>query len=105
MSIRHLQHHKLQTGILVACIALSVFLPVTTQVLARQYEADLKARANATPLVLGTRGNATELAARPRLAPSSTPNIRPDRDRASPQLISAMRMPDTRMRAGTGSVA
>lgn len=61
LSLRHLQHHKLQTAILVLCIALSVFLPVTTQVLADRYEADLTARARSTPLVLGTRGNATDL--------------------------------------------
>lgn len=61
LSLRHLQHHKLQTGILGVCIALSVFLPVTTQVLASRYETDLTARARSTPLVLGTRGNDTDL--------------------------------------------
>ena len=61
LSIRHLQHSRLQTGIVLACIALSVFLPVTTQVLTARYERDLTARARHSPLVLGTPGNEIDL--------------------------------------------
>ena len=61
LSLRHLQHAKLQTGILVACIALSVFLPVTTQVLTARYQNDLTDRARHSPLVLGAPGNKTDL--------------------------------------------
>ena len=61
LSIRHLQHSRLQTGIVLACIALSVFLPVSTQVLTARYERDLTARARHSPLVLGTPGNEIDL--------------------------------------------
>jgi putative ABC transport system permease protein len=61
LSVRHLQHNKLQTGILGLCIALSVFLPVTTHILTSRYDDDLTARARSSPLVLGTPGNETDL--------------------------------------------
>lgn len=61
LSLRHLQYSKLQTGIVLVCIALSVFLPVTTQVLTSRYERDLTARARLSPLVLGSPGNEIDL--------------------------------------------
>jgi putative ABC transport system permease protein len=61
LSWRHLAHHRLRTAILVVCIALATFLPVTVQVLIARYESDLTARARATPMVAGARGNRFDL--------------------------------------------
>ena len=69
LSIRHLQHHKLQTGILVSCIALSAFLPVTTQVLASRYETGLKARAEAAAQLLSEHPRAVVVLKGHRVAP------------------------------------
>jgi putative ABC transport system permease protein len=61
LSWRHLAHHRLRTAILVVCIALATFLPITVQVLIARYESDLTARARATPMVAGARGNRFDL--------------------------------------------
>jgi putative ABC transport system permease protein len=58
---RYLLHHRIKTLILVLSIALIVFLPIGLRVLVRQSAAQLTARAEATPLVLGARGSALEL--------------------------------------------
>lgn len=62
LSWRRLQHTKGQTATLIACIALTIFLPLATQLVTDDYERELVARADATPLVAGTRGNRVDLA-------------------------------------------
>ncbi len=59
---RYLLHHRVKTAILVVSIALIVFLPIGLRVLVDQSARELRARAEATPLVLGARGSALELA-------------------------------------------
>jgi putative ABC transport system permease protein len=61
LSWRHLSHHKVQSLILALCIAVPVFLPLTTEQLVARYEASLTARAETTPLVMGPRGNRFDL--------------------------------------------
>lgn len=61
LSLRHLQHTKLATAVLVLCIGIAVFIPVATQVLIAAYQADLEARAAETPLLLGAKGGRSEL--------------------------------------------
>ncbi len=58
---RHVQHHKVQTTILVICLVVSMVLPVTVAVVTERYESDLVARADATPFVVGTRGSRFDL--------------------------------------------
>jgi len=58
LSLRHLAHHRGRSGILVACLAIVMFLPVTAQLLVARHRADLEERAAATPLVAGAKGNA-----------------------------------------------
>jgi putative ABC transport system permease protein len=58
---RNLSHHAGRTLILVACLALSVFVPAATQVLVQHYDHQLRARAEATPLVAGTEGQELDL--------------------------------------------
>ncbi len=61
LSWRHLLHHRVRSGITIACVAAAVFLPVTTQLLLLRYQTDLTARADATPLLAGARGSRFDL--------------------------------------------
>ncbi len=57
----HLRRNPGRTAILVACTALALFLPVAGALLVSGYERDLVARARATPMVLGSKGNRFDL--------------------------------------------
>ena len=58
---QYLVHHRVKTAILVASITLIVFLPAGLNVLVGQSAAELTARAEATPLLLGAKGSRLEL--------------------------------------------
>jgi putative ABC transport system permease protein len=58
---RYLAYHRVKTAILVTSIALIVFLPVGLNVLVDQSAAQLTARAEATPLLVGAKGSPLEL--------------------------------------------
>jgi len=57
----YLVHHKRKTALLVASVALVLFVPAALDVIVRQSEADLTARARATPLLIGAKGSPLEL--------------------------------------------
>ncbi len=59
---RYVVYHKLKTAILVACLTLTIVLPLATQLVIRHFDAALKARAVATPLLVGAKGNRFDLA-------------------------------------------
>ncbi len=61
LSLRHLLFHRGRTAILIACLAVPIFLPLTTETLFARYETSLMQRANATPLLLGSKGNRFDL--------------------------------------------
>ena len=58
---RYLRFNVGKTAVLVASISLILFLPVGLQVVVRQAAEMLTARADATPLLIGTRGSAVDL--------------------------------------------
>ena len=58
---RYLAYHRIKTAILVTSITLIVFLPVGLNVLVGQSAAELTARAEATPLLVGAKGSPLEL--------------------------------------------
>ena len=58
---RHARAHVLRTWLLVACIALALWVPMTAGVLAQRYNGDLRSRAESTPLLVGARGNRYDL--------------------------------------------
>ena len=58
---RYLAYHRGKTAILVTSIALIAFLPVGLRVLVSQSAAELTARAQATPLLVGAKGSPLEL--------------------------------------------
>jgi len=62
MAWRYLAYHRVKSVILLAAIALIVFIPAALRVLVRQGEAQLTARAEATPLILGVKDSPLELA-------------------------------------------
>ena len=61
LSLRHAQHHKGRTAIVAGALALALWLPAAVASLIARYEADLAARAAATPLLAGARGNRFDL--------------------------------------------
>lgn len=58
---RHMAAHRGRTFLLVACIALALWVPWTATRLAARYDVELRARAAATPLVVGAPGNRYDL--------------------------------------------
>jgi putative ABC transport system permease protein len=58
---RYLAYHRVKTAILVASVALIGFLPAGLNVLVGESAAELTARAEATPLLLGAKGSPLEL--------------------------------------------
>ncbi len=58
---RSFLHHRLRNGILLACLAVGLFLPLASRLLVARYQEELGARARATPLLGGPRGGSLEL--------------------------------------------
>ncbi len=61
LSWRHVCAHPARTLLLGLCIALALWVPWTASELATRYDADLRSRAAATPLVVGAPGNRYDL--------------------------------------------
>jgi len=58
---RYVLYNRAKTAILVVCLTLTMLLPLTAHLLIEHYGRSLMARARATPLVLGARGNRFDL--------------------------------------------
>jgi putative ABC transport system permease protein len=58
---QYLAYHRLKTLILVASVALIVYLPAGLNILVNQSARELIARAQSTPLVIGAKGSPLEL--------------------------------------------
>lgn len=59
---RHLAFHRLRTTILVLCVTLTIALPLGLKFLVDRFQTQLRARAAATPLVIGAPGSQFDLA-------------------------------------------
>ena len=59
---RYVAYHRVKAAILIASIALIVFLPVGLNVLVSQSADELTRRAAVTPLLVGAKGSPLELA-------------------------------------------
>jgi putative ABC transport system permease protein len=57
----YLVHHKRKSVLLVAAVAIALYVPAGLDVVVRQSEADLRARAGTTPLLIGAKGSRLEL--------------------------------------------
>ena len=58
---RYVVHHRYKSAVLVASITIILFLPGGLRTLVHQSEAQLAARAQATPLLIGKKGSPVEL--------------------------------------------
>jgi len=61
LALCYLRFNKVKTVILVFSVAVVVFLPLAVNLLVRNYQRDLLARAGATPLVAGAPGSRLDL--------------------------------------------
>lgn len=61
LALRYLRFNKAKSVILIFSIAVAVALPLAVNLLVRDYQRDLLARANATPLVAGAPGSRFDL--------------------------------------------
>jgi putative ABC transport system permease protein len=70
---RYLVYHRLKTAVLVASITLIVYLPIGLNVLVSHSARQLTARAQATPLLVGSKGSPLELVLRSLYFESDVP--------------------------------
>jgi putative ABC transport system permease protein len=70
---RYLAFHRMKAAILILSITLIAFLPAALNVLVGESAAQLRARAEATPLLLGAKGSPLELALSSLYFESRTP--------------------------------
>ncbi|SPE53840.1 conserved membrane hypothetical protein [Verrucomicrobia bacterium] len=61
LALRYLRFNLIKTAIMVFSIAVAVFLPLAVNLLVANYQRNLLARANATPLVAGAPGSRLDL--------------------------------------------
>jgi putative ABC transport system permease protein len=61
LALYYLRFNKIKTLVLVFSIAVAIFLPLAVNLLVRDYQHELLARANATPLVAGAPGSRLDL--------------------------------------------
>lgn len=62
LGLRHARAHPGRSAILALCVAVSVALPTSVRTVIAGFRAGLTARAQATPLVVGAKGNRFDLA-------------------------------------------
>ena len=58
---RYIRYNRIRTTVLVACITLVSFLPLSLQLLLDESERQLMSRAETTPLVIGAKGSSLDL--------------------------------------------
>ncbi len=58
---RYICFHKVKTIIMVACIFLTIFLPIAIGILLSEFKDKIVARSQATPMVIGARGSGMDL--------------------------------------------
>ena len=62
LALRSLRWYRGRAIIIVLCLALTLWLPMTVRLLLGQFRTEIIARANSTPLVIGARGSRVDLA-------------------------------------------
>ncbi|MEJ2085890.1 MAG: ABC transporter permease [Acidobacteriota bacterium] len=72
---RYLAYNRFKTGILIASITLIVYLPIGLRVIVDQSAAELTARAEATPLLVGAAGSPLELVLNSLYFETETPKL------------------------------
>lgn len=62
LAYRYIRYNRVKSLILVCCVTLITFLPLSLQLLVTESEQQLMARAKTTPLLLGSKGSSLDLA-------------------------------------------
>lgn len=62
LAVRYIMYHRGRSLILMSCIFLTLVLPVCLGILLRQFSQQIAARAESTPIVIGSRGSQLDLA-------------------------------------------
>ena len=62
LAVHSLSWYRGRAAIIVLCLALTLWLPITVRLLLNQFRQDIVARAQITPLVIGARGSRIDLA-------------------------------------------
>ena len=62
LAFQYVRYHKIKSLILIACITLTVSLPVCMNVLLSRFNDEIVARSESTPLVIGAKGSRFDLA-------------------------------------------
>jgi putative ABC transport system permease protein len=70
---RYLTYHKVKTAVLVAAVAIIVYLPIGLDIIVNQSRRELTARAQTTPLLVGAKGSPLELVLNSLYFESDTP--------------------------------
>ena len=58
---RYLAYHRIKTAVLIAAVAVIVYLPIGLNLLLRRSAVELMSRAETTPLIVGAKGSRLEL--------------------------------------------
>jgi putative ABC transport system permease protein len=74
---RYLSYHRIKTAVLVACVAVIVYLPVGLHILVNRSAGHLTARAEDTPLLVGAKGSPLELVLNSLYFEADVPEIIP----------------------------
>jgi putative ABC transport system permease protein len=75
LAFRYLSFHRKRTAILIACLSLMATLPVGLHQLLDVSERQMTARAEATPLLVGAKGSALDLAMNTLYFTEATPTL------------------------------
>ena len=62
LALRSLLWFRGRAITIVCCLALTLWLPVTVRLLLNQFRSEIVKRADATPLIIGSRGSQIDLA-------------------------------------------
>ena len=79
LTLGYLRFNKIKTAIMVFSVAVAVFLPLAVNLLVRDYQRNMLARAKATPLVAGRRAAGSTWSCTPSI--SAANRARPDDER------------------------
>ena len=59
---RYIAYHKVKSLVVISCLSLTIYLPVTMQWFIGQLESSLTNRAQSTPMIIGAKGSRFDLA-------------------------------------------
>jgi len=57
LALHHLRYNKVLSTILILCMTIAIFLPLSTFITARMLDREMLARSNTTPLLIGSKGS------------------------------------------------